>query len=212
MKQFVELDLMLNEFNSGTTDLFLEFDSSMNVFSVVVQTPCEVQVIIKRIPITKQKQLCIESRHSTDRNKYCLIPTVRVLRTQLPRRYSGYHCSLLINLTNQKPIVFFRWRVSILWSQSSLWLTMGYRAICRVLYDFTPSEASQSVELTLQQGDLLYVLGQVDDSNWLKARKKASNVEQDEPEGIVPQNYVTKAGLPSTLTRLSFFKKLISLG
>lgn len=54
-----------------------------------------------------------------------------------------------------------------------------------VLYDYTPQNEQ---ELPLQEGDLLYILEKSED-DWWKAKKRTL-ADEDEPEGLVPCNYI----------------------
>lgn len=87
---------------------------------------------------------------------------------------------------------------------------MGFLGIYRALYDYTPNEAG---ELAIKQGDLLYVLEKNDDDGWWRAKKKAGTDDEDEPTGLIPNNYVEKVSqsfatvapvsrLPATRPRL----------
>ncbi|KAL6689805.1 hypothetical protein J3F84DRAFT_391226 [Trichoderma pleuroticola] len=67
---------------------------------------------------------------------------------------------------------------------------MGFLGIYRAIYDYTPNE---DAELAIKQGDLLYVLEKNDDDGWWKAKKKAGTDDEDEPSGLIPNNYVEKA-------------------
>ncbi|PNP41332.1 hypothetical protein TGAMA5MH_06656 [Trichoderma gamsii] len=67
---------------------------------------------------------------------------------------------------------------------------MGFLGIYRAIYDYTPKE---DAELAITTGDLLYILEQNDDDGWWKAKKKAGTDDEDEPSGLVPNNYVEKA-------------------
>ena len=67
---------------------------------------------------------------------------------------------------------------------------MGFVAVCTALYDYQPQGAG---ELEIQEGELLYILEKSADDDWWKARKKAAEEEEDEPEGLVPNNYVQEA-------------------
>lgn len=44
-------------------------------------------------------------------------------------------------------------------------------------------------ELTLEEGDLLYVLERSDD-DWWKVKKKVNDSDDDEPIGLVPATYI----------------------
>lgn len=64
---------------------------------------------------------------------------------------------------------------------------MGFLGVYRALYDYAPQAQG---ELAIQEGDILYVLEKNDDDGWWKAKKKAGADDEDEPEGLVPHNYV----------------------
>ena len=64
---------------------------------------------------------------------------------------------------------------------------MGFLAICTALYQYEPQASG---ELDLREGELLYILEKSTDDDWWKARKKAEGDEEDEPEGLIPNNYV----------------------
>jgi hypothetical protein len=67
---------------------------------------------------------------------------------------------------------------------------MGFIGVYRAVYDYKPTGEG---ELAVTEGDLLFVLDKGDD-DWWKAKKKAGNEEEDEPEGLVPANYVEEVG------------------
>lgn len=66
---------------------------------------------------------------------------------------------------------------------------MGFLGIYRAIYDYTPKE---DAELAITTGDLLYILEQNNDDGWWKAKKKAGTDDEDEPTGLIPNNYVEK--------------------
>ena len=72
---------------------------------------------------------------------------------------------------------------------------MGYLGLYRAVYDYAPLSEG---ELELADGDLLFVLEKGDD-DWWKAKKKAMSDEEDEPEGLIPSNYVEEVRLPGWL-------------
>ena len=67
---------------------------------------------------------------------------------------------------------------------------MAFLGIYRALYDYPPQS---SEELQLSEGDLLFLLERSSEDNWWKCKKKAASDEEDEPEGLVPDNYVEEA-------------------
>lgn len=64
---------------------------------------------------------------------------------------------------------------------------MGFLGVYTALYDYHPEAEG---ELELREGNLLYVLEKGDQDDWWKAKKKADREDEDEPEGLVPNNYV----------------------
>jgi hypothetical protein len=73
---------------------------------------------------------------------------------------------------------------------------MSYIGIYRALYDHDPQagvDTNGEAELAIKTGDLLYIVEKDADANWWKARKKAADEEEDEPEGLVPKTYIQEA-------------------
>ena len=64
---------------------------------------------------------------------------------------------------------------------------MGFLGVYTAIYPYQPQAKG---ELEISEGDLLYVLEKGDDDDWWKAKKKADHDEEDEPIGLVPNNYV----------------------
>ncbi|KAF2214827.1 hypothetical protein CERZMDRAFT_66086 [Cercospora zeae-maydis SCOH1-5] len=64
---------------------------------------------------------------------------------------------------------------------------MPFVDVVRALYDYAAQSAE---ELDIKDGDLLLVLDKSDDDDWWKCKKKATSDDEDEPEGLVPNNYV----------------------
>ncbi|KIV92052.1 hypothetical protein PV10_06526 [Exophiala mesophila] len=67
---------------------------------------------------------------------------------------------------------------------------MGFVAICTALYAYQPQSAG---ELEIHEGELLYILEKSTEDDWWKAKKKAQGEDDDEPEGLIPNNYVQDA-------------------
>ncbi|TGJ78112.1 hypothetical protein E0Z10_g10653 [Xylaria hypoxylon] len=67
---------------------------------------------------------------------------------------------------------------------------MAFLGIYKAVYDYAPQSSG---ELTISEGDLLCVLEKSQDDDWWKAKKKASADEEDEPVGLVPNNYLEEA-------------------
>ncbi len=59
--------------------------------------------------------------------------------------------------------------------------------IYTALYDYEPQGDN---ELSIQEGELLYVLEKSDVDDWWKAKKRAAADEEEEPVGLIPNNYV----------------------
>ena len=68
---------------------------------------------------------------------------------------------------------------------------MAFLAICSALYDYTPQSEG---ELLLEEGELVYILEKSDEDDWWKAKKRALNDEEEEPVGLIPNNYVEEVG------------------
>lgn len=64
---------------------------------------------------------------------------------------------------------------------------MAFLGVYRAVYDYVPVGEG---ELALDEGDILFVLEKSSEDNWWKAKKKSSGDDVDEPEGLVPNNYV----------------------
>ncbi|KAI8956978.1 hypothetical protein F5Y11DRAFT_119771 [Daldinia sp. FL1419] len=67
---------------------------------------------------------------------------------------------------------------------------MGFLGVYKALYDYAPQSEG---ELSISEGDILYVLEKSAEDDWWKAKKKASADDEDEPVGLVPNNYVEEA-------------------
>ncbi|EXJ88737.1 hypothetical protein A1O1_05669 [Capronia coronata CBS 617.96] len=67
---------------------------------------------------------------------------------------------------------------------------MGFVAVCTAVYDYHPQSPG---ELEIREGELLYILEKSADDDWWKAKKKAAGDDEDEPEGLIPNNYVEEA-------------------
>lgn len=67
---------------------------------------------------------------------------------------------------------------------------MGFLGVYRALYDYAPQSEG---ELSVNEGDLLYLLEQSSEDDWWKVKKKASAEDEEEPDGLVPSNYIEQA-------------------
>jgi hypothetical protein len=63
---------------------------------------------------------------------------------------------------------------------------MGFLGVYRALYDYVPTAEG---ELAINEGDLVFVLDRGEDG-WWRAKKKAASEDEDEPEGLIPENYI----------------------
>ena len=80
---------------------------------------------------------------------------------------------------------------------------MSYLGIYRALYDHEPQVGTASTaeaELSIKAGDLLYIVAKDTDANWWKARKKATDEDDEEPEGLVPRNYIEEVRITVTIS------------
>jgi actin cytoskeleton-regulatory complex protein SLA1 len=74
---------------------------------------------------------------------------------------------------------------------------MGFVGVHTAVYDYQPQAEG---ELEIREGDLLYVLEKNAEEGWWKAKKKAEPEADEEPVGLVPNNYVEEVReLPSCL-------------
>ena len=71
---------------------------------------------------------------------------------------------------------------------------MVFISICTALYDYSPQSDG---ELALKEGDIVYVLEKSSEDDWWKAKKRAPSEDEDEPIGLIPNNYVTEVSSAS---------------
>ena len=64
---------------------------------------------------------------------------------------------------------------------------MGFVSVCTALYDYSPQTDE---ELKIKEGELVYILEKSSEDDWWKAKKKGENEEDEEPIGLIPNNYV----------------------
>ena len=64
---------------------------------------------------------------------------------------------------------------------------MGFVGIYRAVYDYAPQGEN---ELSIQEGDWLFVLEKSTEDDWWRAKKKATSEDEEEPEGLIPNNYI----------------------
>ncbi|TQS36410.1 hypothetical protein Golomagni_03142 [Golovinomyces magnicellulatus] len=67
---------------------------------------------------------------------------------------------------------------------------MGFLGVYKAIYDYEPQSEE---ELALGEGDILYILEKGNEDCWWKAKKKAIEVDEEEPVGLVPNNYIEEA-------------------
>ncbi|CAG8289388.1 unnamed protein product [Penicillium olsonii] len=67
---------------------------------------------------------------------------------------------------------------------------MGFLGVYSAVYDYQPQGAG---ELEIREGDLLYILEKNAEDDWWRAKRKSDHEDEDEPEGLVPNNYVEEA-------------------
>ncbi|KZF23875.1 hypothetical protein L228DRAFT_267833 [Xylona heveae TC161] len=67
---------------------------------------------------------------------------------------------------------------------------MGFVGVYTAIYDYSPQGEN---ELSIKEGDLLYILEKSTEDDWWKAKKKAGDDEEEEPLGLIPNNYVEEA-------------------
>jgi len=64
---------------------------------------------------------------------------------------------------------------------------MAFLGVFRAIYDYVPVGEG---ELALTEGDFLFILEKSSEDNWWKAKRKSNGDDGDEPEGLIPNNYV----------------------
>ena len=64
---------------------------------------------------------------------------------------------------------------------------MGFISVCTALYDYAPQNEE---ELQIKEGELVYILEKSSEDDWWKAKKRAENEDDEEPIGLIPNNYV----------------------
>lgn len=69
---------------------------------------------------------------------------------------------------------------------------MGFLGVYKAIYDYAPQSEG---ELEISEGDVLYVVEKSTDDDWWKAKKKAGADEEDEPVGLIPNNYIEEVRL-----------------
>jgi len=70
---------------------------------------------------------------------------------------------------------------------------MGFVGVYTAVYSYHPQAEG---ELEIREGDLLYILEKSTEDDWWKAKKKAEREDEEEPVGLVPNNYVEEVRAP----------------
>jgi hypothetical protein len=84
---------------------------------------------------------------------------------------------------------------------------MVFLGIYRAIYDYVPQGAN---ELAISEGDLLFVLEKSTDDDWWKAKKKAQSENEEEPEGLIPNNYVEEVSVRRHCLRNEAYIRLLA--
>ncbi|MCH0628608.1 hypothetical protein JNB11_01280 [Kocuria palustris] len=82
-----------------------------------------------------------------------------------------------------------------------------YIGVYKAVYDYA---AQAPEELSINEGDLLYLLETLDIDEWWKVKRRVvatGNEEVDEPEGLVPLNYIEPAGVMKQCVALYDYTK-----
>lgn len=64
---------------------------------------------------------------------------------------------------------------------------MVFLSLCTAVYDYAPQGDN---ELAIKEGELIYILEKSAEDDWWKAKKRAPGEAEDEPSGLIPNNYV----------------------
>lgn len=64
---------------------------------------------------------------------------------------------------------------------------MVFLSLCTAIYDYAPQGDN---ELAIKEGELIYILEKSAEDDWWKAKKRAPGEAEDEPSGLIPNNYV----------------------
>lgn len=72
---------------------------------------------------------------------------------------------------------------------------MTFISLCTALYDYHPQSEG---ELAIQEGELVYVVEKSSEDDWWKAKKRAVGEDEEEPIGLIPNNYVQEVSCLST--------------
>jgi len=76
---------------------------------------------------------------------------------------------------------------------------MSFIGVYKALYAYTPQS---SEELTIDEGDILYLLEKSDVDDWWTVKKRVVGPDAEEPVGLVPSNYIEPADFIGSATAL----------
>ena len=79
---------------------------------------------------------------------------------------------------------------------------MGFISVCTALYDYAPQNEE---ELQIKEGELVYILEKSSEDDWWKAKKRGENEDDEEPIGLIPNNYVKDVSKSSPAPMSSFW-------
>src|SRR5438067_4214073 len=68
----------------------------------------------------------------------------------------------------------------------------SFLGIYKAIYNYAPQTDQ---ELALTEGDILYVLEKSTEDDWWKAKKRIVASDEEEPVGLIPNNYVEEVRL-----------------
>ncbi|KAH3681290.1 hypothetical protein WICPIJ_007751 [Wickerhamomyces pijperi] len=80
---------------------------------------------------------------------------------------------------------------------------MSFIGVYKALYDYAPQTDE---ELTISEGDLLYLIAKSDIDDWWTVKKRSLSSE-DEPTGLVPSNYIETADVLKSGVALYDYEK-----
>jgi hypothetical protein len=82
---------------------------------------------------------------------------------------------------------------------------MVFLGIYRAIYDYVPQSDN---EIGLSEGDVLMVLEKSSDDDWWTAKKKGQSLDEEEPEGLIPNNYIEEVSREQLVLLCLSFRKL----
>lgn len=77
---------------------------------------------------------------------------------------------------------------------------MVFLSICTALYDYAPQGDN---ELPLSEGEIVYILEKSAEDDWWKAKKRAPSEDEEEPTGLIPNNYVEEVSISVLLETIT---------